>query len=74
MSTPVSPPGRDDAPATIGLLLNFAALIAITGSLALALGGHTAVAVLLAVVAATGFVASLVLFAFDSHRAEQPAD
>ncbi len=30
--------------------------------------------VLLAVVAATGFVASLVLFAFDSRRAEQPAD
>ncbi len=74
MSTLVTSEKRSDAPATIGLLLNFAALIAITGSLALALGGNTVAAVILAVAAAAGFIASLVLFAIDSNRAEQLAD
>lgn len=74
MRTPVSAEIRGEAPATIGLLLNFAALIAITGALALALGGHAAAAVILAAGAAAGFVTSLVLFAVDSHRAEQAAD
>ncbi|MHA3024749.1 hypothetical protein ACXPWS_31270 [Mycobacterium sp. BMJ-28] len=74
MSTPLPSDIRDDAPATLGLLLNFAALLAITGSLAMALSGQTATAVVLAIAAAAGFVASLVYFAVDSHRADQSAD
>ncbi|MCX2712832.1 hypothetical protein [Mycolicibacterium sp. J2] len=74
MTSPITPDTAHEAPATVGLLLNFAALIAITGAFALGLDGQMGTAAVLAVAGLVGFVASLVCFAVDSHRAESPVE
>ncbi|GAS93905.1 uncharacterized protein RMCC_0871 [Mycolicibacterium canariasense] len=77
MPSPITTDTPQEAPATVGLLLNFAALITITAAFALGLDGRTGTAVLLAVAGLGGFIASLVCFAMDSldsSRVESPLD
>ncbi|CDO08236.1 hypothetical protein C1S82_19265 [Mycolicibacterium cosmeticum] len=77
MHSPVTTDTPHEAPATVGLLLNFAALIAITGAFALGLDGRMGTAVVLAVAGLAGFIASLVCFAVDSvdrRGAESPVE
>jgi hypothetical protein len=67
------PPTISEAPGTVGLLLNVAAVVSFAVSLAAFAVGESALAGSIAVAAVVGFAASLICFAVDRPRPDEHA-